>query len=61
MLCLSLAEGEILPNDLTIEQQNLLKEVNKNKQQKHNALKNRSLQRFSSSSSCIFDLYFHYN
>ncbi|PBC28068.1 Spatacsin [Apis cerana cerana] len=40
MLCLSLAEGEILPNDLTIEQQNLLKEVNKNKQQKHSALKN---------------------
>lgn len=61
MLCLSLAEGEILPNDLTIEQQNLLKEVNKNKQQKYSALKNRSLQRFSSSSSCIFDLYFHCN
>lgn len=58
---MSLAEGEILPNDLTIEQQNLLKEVNKNKQQKYSALKNRSLQRFSSSSSCIFVLYFHCN
>lgn len=53
MLCLSLAEGEILPNDLTIEQQNLLKEVNKNKQQKYSVLKNRSLQRFSSSSSLV--------
>ncbi|XP_050480517.1 spatacsin isoform X1 [Bombus huntii] len=53
MLCLSLAEGEISPNDLNIEQQSLLKEVNKNKQQKYNALKNRGLQRFSSASSLI--------
>ncbi|KAK9299148.1 hypothetical protein QLX08_007765 [Tetragonisca angustula] len=50
MLCLSLAEGEILPNNLTTEQQSLLQEVNKNKQQKYSALKNRGLQRFSSSS-----------
>ena len=56
MLCLSLAEGEILPNNLTTEQQSLLQEVNKNKQQKYSALKNRGLQRFSSS-SCIFNLY----
>ncbi|KAF3424657.1 hypothetical protein E2986_01902 [Frieseomelitta varia] len=41
MLCLSLAEGEILPNNLTTEQQSLLQEVNKNKQQKYSALKNR--------------------
>ncbi|XP_017759699.1 PREDICTED: spatacsin [Eufriesea mexicana] len=51
MLCLSLAEGEISPNDLTIEQENLLKEENKNKQQRYNALKNRGLQRLSSCSS----------
>ncbi|KAK1131494.1 hypothetical protein K0M31_017777 [Melipona bicolor] len=50
MLCLSLAEGEISPNNLTTEQQSLLQEVNKNKQQKFSALKNRGLQRFSSSS-----------
>ncbi|KOC59819.1 Spatacsin [Habropoda laboriosa] len=29
LLCLSLAEGEISPNELTIEQQNLLKDANK--------------------------------
>lgn len=61
MLCLSLAEGEISPNDLNIEQQSLLKEVDKNKQQKYNALKNRGLQRFSSASSCMSNLYSHHN
>ncbi|KZC04326.1 PREDICTED: spatacsin [Dufourea novaeangliae] len=51
MLCLSLAEGEISPNELTFEETSLLKEGNKNKQQKYSALKNRGLQRLSSSSS----------
>ncbi|CAK9804301.1 SPG11 [Anthophora quadrimaculata] len=53
LLCLSLAEGEISPNELTIKQQNLVKEVNKNKPQKYSALKSRGLQRFSSSSSSV--------
>nr|XP_012135131.1 PREDICTED: spatacsin isoform X2 [Megachile rotundata] len=51
MLCLRLAEGEISPNELTVEQKDFLKDVNKNKQQKYGALKNRGLQRLSSSSS----------
>ncbi|CAL7936629.1 unnamed protein product [Xylocopa violacea] len=51
ILCLSLAEGEIAPNELTTEQQSLLKESNRNKQQKYSALKTRGLQRFSSSTS----------
>ena len=49
MLCLSLAEGEISPDELTVEQKYLLKDINKSKQQKY-ALRNR-LQRLSSSSS----------
>ncbi|XP_072747233.1 spatacsin [Anoplolepis gracilipes] len=51
MLCLSLAEGEILPADLTVQQKSLLEETNRNKQQKYGILRNRALQRFSSSSS----------
>ncbi|XP_076236055.1 spatacsin isoform X2 [Calliopsis andreniformis] len=51
MLCLSLAEGEITPNELPSEQKSLLMETNKNKQHKYGALKNRGLQRLSSSSS----------
>ncbi|KAL6426524.1 hypothetical protein ACFW04_009151 [Cataglyphis niger] len=51
MLCLSLAEGEISPTDLTVQQKSLLEETNKNKQQKYGILRNRGLQRFSSSSS----------
>lgn len=50
MLCLSLAEGEISPTDLTVQQKSLLEETNKNKQQKYGILR-RALQRFSSSSS----------
>lgn len=53
LLCLSLAEGEITPNELPAEQRSLLTEVNKSKQQKYGALKNRGLQRLSSSSSLI--------
>nr|XP_034171053.1 spatacsin isoform X2 [Osmia lignaria] len=49
MLCLSLAEGEISPDELTVEQKNLLQNINKSKQQKY-ALRNR-LRRLSSSSS----------
>lgn len=55
MLCLSLAEGEISPDELTVEQKNLLKDINKNKQQKY-ALRNR-LQRLSSSSSRNYYIY----
>ncbi|XP_011880163.1 PREDICTED: spatacsin isoform X2 [Vollenhovia emeryi] len=51
MLCLSLAEGEISPADLTLQQKSLLEEKNQNKQQKYSTLRNRGLQRFSSSSS----------
>ncbi|XP_076280997.1 spatacsin [Lasioglossum baleicum] len=51
MLCLSLVEGEITPNNLTVDQKNLLKDLNKTKQQKYGAFKHRGLQRFSSSSS----------
>lgn len=51
MLCLSLAEGEISPMELTVQQKSLLEETNKNKQQKYGTLRNRGLQRFSSSSS----------
>ncbi|KAL0117009.1 hypothetical protein PUN28_010108 [Cardiocondyla obscurior] len=50
MLCLSLAEGEISPADLTPQQKSLLEDRNQNKQ-KYSALRNRGLQRFSSSSS----------
>ncbi|CAL1689224.1 unnamed protein product [Lasius platythorax] len=50
VLCLSLAEGEISPANLTVEQKSLLEETNKNKQ-KSGILRNRALQRFSSSSS----------
>ncbi|KAG7198542.1 hypothetical protein KM043_005909 [Ampulex compressa] len=50
MLCLSLAEGEILPSELTEEQKNWLTE-SRNKPQKFGALKTRGLQRLSSSSS----------
>lgn len=53
MLCLSLAEGEISPTDLTSQQKSLLEERNQNKQQKYSTLRNRGLQRFSSSSSCM--------
>ncbi|XP_031835040.1 spatacsin isoform X2 [Nomia melanderi] len=49
ILCLSLAEGEITPNDLTFEQKSLLKDLNKNKQN-YGALKNCGLSRLSSSS-----------
>lgn len=51
MLCLSLAEGEISPADLTVQQKSLLEETNKNKQQKYGIFRNRALPRFSSSSS----------
>ncbi|XP_076176182.1 spatacsin isoform X3 [Ptiloglossa arizonensis] len=51
MLCLSLAEGEITPNELTFEQKSFLKEGHESKQQKYGALKNRGLRRLSSSSS----------
>ncbi|GAB1864875.1 Spatacsin [Camponotus japonicus] len=50
MLCLSLAEGEVSPTDLTVQQKSLLEETNKNKQQKYGIFR-RALQRFSSSSS----------
>lgn len=52
MLCLSLAEGEILPANLTSQQKSFLEERNQNKQQKYGSLRNRGLQKFSSSSSC---------
>ncbi|XP_039304859.1 spatacsin isoform X2 [Solenopsis invicta] len=51
MLCLSLAEGEISPADLTSQQKSLLEEGNQSRQQKYSTLRNRGLQRFSSSSS----------
>ncbi|XP_036147229.1 spatacsin isoform X2 [Monomorium pharaonis] len=51
MLCLSLAEGEISPADLTVQQKSLLEEKNQKKQQKYSTLFNRGLQKFSSSSS----------
>ncbi|KAL6259083.1 hypothetical protein P5V15_009005 [Pogonomyrmex californicus] len=51
MLCLSLAEGEISPADLTSQQKSLLEETNQSKQQKYGTLRKRGLQRFSSSSS----------
>ncbi|XP_011684393.1 PREDICTED: spatacsin [Wasmannia auropunctata] len=51
MLCLSLAEGEISPADLTSQQRSLLEERNQNKQQKYGILRNRGLQKFSSTSS----------
>lgn len=54
MLCLSLAEGEILPVELTVQQRSLLEETHKNKQQKYGILRNRGLRRLSSSSSCMF-------
>ncbi|XP_071562080.1 spatacsin isoform X1 [Temnothorax nylanderi] len=50
MLCLSLAEGEISPANLTSQQKSLLEERNQ-KQQKYGTLRKRGLQRFSSSSS----------
>lgn len=50
MLCLSLAEGEVSPTDLTVQQKSLLEETSKNKQQKYGIFR-RALQRFSSSSS----------
>ncbi|XP_014476874.1 PREDICTED: spatacsin [Dinoponera quadriceps] len=50
MLCLSLAEGEISPAKLTAQQRSFLEEA-KSKQQKHGTLRNRGLQRLSSSSS----------
>jgi len=53
MLCLSLAEGEISPTDLTAQQKSLLEEKNQYKQQKYGFLRNRGLQKFSSSSSCM--------
>lgn len=58
MLCLSLAEGEILPAELTAQQRNLLEETNKSKQQKYGTLRNRGLQRLSSSSSSRMFYYF---
>ncbi|XP_018364335.1 PREDICTED: spatacsin isoform X1 [Trachymyrmex cornetzi] len=51
MLCSSLAEGEISPTDLTAQQKSLLEEKNQYKQQKYGFLRNRGLQKFSSSSS----------
>ncbi|XP_020295554.1 spatacsin isoform X2 [Pseudomyrmex gracilis] len=51
MLCLSVAEGEISPADLTAQQKSLLEETSKNKQQKYGFLRNRGLQRLSSSLS----------
>lgn len=57
MLCLSLAEGEITPNELTFEQKSFLKEGHESKQQKYGALKNRGLRRLSSSSSCNYFVY----
>lgn len=54
MLCLSLAEGEMTPTDLTVQQRNLLEETNKGKQQKYSTLRNRGLQRLPSQSSCMF-------
>ncbi|XP_076620109.1 spatacsin isoform X1 [Colletes latitarsis] len=53
MLCLSLAEGEIIPSELASEEKILLKEVNDSKQPMYGAFKNRGLQRFSSSTSLI--------
>ncbi|XP_011147988.1 spatacsin [Harpegnathos saltator] len=50
MLCLSLAEGEISPAELTAQQKSFLEETSKSKQ-KHGTLRNRGLQRLSSSSS----------
>lgn len=53
MLCLSLAESEISPTDLTMQQKSFLEETNKNKQQiwQKYGIFRRALQRFSSSSS----------
>lgn len=59
MLCLSLAESEISPAELTAQQKSFLEETNKNKQQKHGTLRNRGLQRLSSSSSRM--LYYFFN
>lgn len=59
MLCLSLAEGEISPAELTTQQRSFLEETNKSKQQKYGTLRNRGLQRLSSSSSCM--LYYFSN
>jgi len=59
MLCLSLAEGEISPADLTSQQKSLLEERNQSKQQKPGALRNRALQKFSSSSSCTSHYFFN--
>lgn len=60
ILCLSIAEGEISPADLTVEQKSLLEDTNKNKQQKYGTLRNRGLQRLSSSLSRA-SRYFLYN
>ncbi|XP_023290455.1 spatacsin isoform X2 [Orussus abietinus] len=51
MLCLSLAEGEILPNELTLQQKALLTVSNKSKLQKFGTLRNRGLQRHHSTQS----------
>ncbi|KAK2583208.1 hypothetical protein KPH14_009228 [Odynerus spinipes] len=53
MLCLSLAEGELLYTELTLKQKDFLIEGDKNIPQKYSILKNRGLQKFSSSSSSL--------
>ncbi|XP_066592873.1 spatacsin isoform X2 [Prorops nasuta] len=50
MLCLSLAEGEITPTEMTMQQKSLIMDINKGKQLKYGNLRNR-LRRISSSSS----------
>jgi len=55
MLCLSLAEGEISPAELTAQQKNLLEETFKNKQQKY-TLRNRGLQGLSSPRTLLVSL-----
>lgn len=51
MLCLSLAEGELLPTNLTLQQKELLMESDKNVSQKYSIQMKRRLRRLSSSSS----------
>ncbi|XP_043488145.1 spatacsin [Polistes fuscatus] len=53
LLCLSLAEGELLYTELTLQQKDFLIEGDKSVPQKYSIFKNRGLQRLSSSSSSI--------